>query len=167
MKNKSAIIAVAVVLVVGGYFILKRPAQKAAPASKVPAAQNSAGSSQTATAPTPSQQDLILKTRNNQGLGTFLAASNGMTLYKYAPDQLGKSNCSGQCAVNWPPYVVSSATDLKADPAIKGAVTTIKRDDGSTQIAYNGMPLYFWINDKAPGDTTGQNVGGVWFVVNP
>jgi predicted lipoprotein with Yx(FWY)xxD motif len=49
------------------------------------------------------------------------------------------------------------------DPAKLG---TIKRKDGKLQVTYNGMPLYLWVNDKAPGDTTGQNVNGVWFVVN-
>ena len=44
---------------------------------------------------------------------------------------------------------------------------TITRDDGSTQVTYNGWPLYYFQDDAAPGDTNGQGLGGVWFLVSP
>jgi predicted lipoprotein with Yx(FWY)xxD motif len=44
---------------------------------------------------------------------------------------------------------------------------TTKRTDGSTQVTFNGWPLYYWANDKKPGDVTGENVQGVWFVITP
>ena len=31
--------------------------------------------------------------------------------------------------------------------------------------AYDGMPLYYWVKDKKPGDVTGDGVGSVWHVV--
>jgi predicted lipoprotein with Yx(FWY)xxD motif len=46
-------------------------------------------------------------------------------------------------------------------------VSTITRADGSAQLTYKGMPLYFWKSDVKPGDTTGNGVGGVWSVVKP
>jgi hypothetical protein len=44
---------------------------------------------------------------------------------------------------------------------------TIKRDDGQMQATYKGWPLYYYIKDQVSGETAGQGVGGVWFVVNP
>jgi predicted lipoprotein with Yx(FWY)xxD motif len=44
---------------------------------------------------------------------------------------------------------------------------TITRDDGSTQVTYNGWPLYYFHEDVAAGDTNGQGVEGVWFLVSP
>jgi predicted lipoprotein with Yx(FWY)xxD motif len=44
---------------------------------------------------------------------------------------------------------------------------TTKRTDGTTQVTYNGWPLYYWKNDSKPGDVTGENVQGVWFVITP
>jgi predicted lipoprotein with Yx(FWY)xxD motif len=112
--------------------------------------------------------NLLLGTDATTTLGTYLIGSNGMTLYKYAPDKPGVSNCTGQCAVKWPPYTVASADALSnVQAGITGKVGTITRADGTLQVTYNDQPLYFWVNDKVPGDTTGQNVGGVWFVVAP
>ena len=45
-----------------------------------------------------------------------------------------------------------------------GELDVIERDDGSMQVTYDGQPLYYWANDNAPGDATGHEVGGVWFV---
>jgi len=61
--------------------------------------------------------------------------------------------------------LTDSDPSLPAD--LPGAIATTTRTDGSLQVTYNGMPLYYWASDQKPGDTTGQNVGGVWFVVNP
>lgn len=100
-------------------------------------------------------------------LGEYLVASNGMTLYRYTGDTPGVSNCSGTCAVNWPPYARATTGSLTASNAATGTLATITRPDGTMQITYDDMPLYFWKDDKKPGDTSGQDVGGVWFVVKP
>ena len=42
----------------------------------------------------------------------------------------------------------------------------ITRSDGTTQASYNGWPLYYWVKDSAPGDTTGQGVNKVWWVLD-
>ena len=96
-------------------------------------------------------------------LGQFLTDSQGMTLYIFTKDTAGsgKSVCNDDCAANWPPYFVEGAMLPEGTP---GELTTITRDDGTMQLAYNGMPLYLWVSDTAPGDVTGQGVGDVWFV---
>jgi predicted lipoprotein with Yx(FWY)xxD motif len=98
-------------------------------------------------------------------LGDHLLAANGMTLYRYTKDTANTSKCTGTCADSWPPYV--SVGPLKASSSTPGKLATTTRPDGSIQITYKGMPLYFWKGDTKSGDATGEGVGGVWFVVKP
>jgi predicted lipoprotein with Yx(FWY)xxD motif len=104
---------------------------------------------------------------NSKDLGDFLVSADGMTLYAYAKDTAGASTCSGDCAKNWPPLTVGADDRLAAGTGITGKLATIKRDDNSLQVTYNGIPLYFYAQDHVPGDATGQNVGNVWAVVKP
>lgn len=88
------------------------------------------------------------------GKVTVLTDAKGMTLYTYDTDTTpGKSVCNDKCAAAWPPL----AADASAKPMKDWAVIT--RDDGSKQWAWKGKPLYTFVRDKAPGDTTGNNVG--------
>jgi len=104
-----------------------------------------------------------LKTAKAGDLGEILAGPNGMTLYTFANDkEAGKSSCNGSCAANWPPFQPAAGA-----PAPTGALSVITRDDGSKQYAYKGKPLYYWKNDKKPGDTTGHKVRDIWFVAQP
>jgi len=95
------------------------------------------------------------------GDSSLLTDTKGMTLYVYDPDSAGKSTCNGGCAKAWPPL----AADASAKPV--GKYTIVTRDDGTLQWAYSGKPLYSWMNDKAPGDMTGDGVGGKWHVAKP
>lgn len=104
---------------------------------------------------------------SNATLGTYLVNDTGFTLYYFMNDSPGDgtSTCSGQCAMNWRPFYVKNIvvpaglneTDFRV----------IERTDGTEQIAYKGWPLYFFFKDAKPGDTLGQGVKDVWFVVNP
>ncbi len=98
-------------------------------------------------------------------LGPILTGPNGMTLYLYTRDVPGISNCYDSCATAWPPLLTTS--EPMAPAGLDGVLGTTVRTDGTKQITYNGWPLYYWVRDMVPGDTTGQNVGGVWFVLNP
>ncbi len=98
-------------------------------------------------------------------LGPILTDAEGMVLYLFTKDEEGKSNCYDQCAENWPPFTAEEPLTLP--DGVEGELTLIDRDDGTQMVAYNGIPLYYWINDEAPGDTTGQGVGDVWYVVAP
>lgn len=104
---------------------------------------------------------------SDSSLGKILvAASNKMTLYTYAKDTADTSTCYDACATNWPPLTLTA--DPVAGPGITGKLATTTRKDGAKQLTWNGKPLYFYVKDTKPGDTVGQNVGQVWFVVtNP
>lgn len=110
---------------------------------------------------------LVLNTATSADLGTYLIAGNGMTLYRFTKDTSGVSTCTEECAVKWPPYVVSASAPITAGSGVMGNISTIKRADGTMQARYDGQPLYFWAKDMKAGDTTGNNVNGVWFVVKP
>jgi predicted lipoprotein with Yx(FWY)xxD motif len=102
-------------------------------------------------------------------LGTVLVAgSNEMTVYIFTKDvkDSGESACTGQCLANWPALTVPAGSTPTGGSGVNGTLGTITRaDDGSLQVTYNGLPLYFFINDKAPGDATG--VYENWEAVKP
>lgn len=99
-------------------------------------------------------------------LGEILVDADGMTLYLFNNDSDGTSACVDSCAENWPPLLVDGEATA-GEGADASLLTTIERADGSMQAAYNGHPLYRFAGDAAPGDTTGQGVGDVWWVVSP
>lgn len=106
-----------------------------------------------------------VKLMQKESLGRFLAAGNGMTLYRFTRDEKDASNCLEGCAVNWPPfYAGPSAVIEGCEPS---DFRTITRSDGRKQTTYKGMPLYYFKNDKYPGDTFGAGIGGKWFPVIP
>jgi predicted lipoprotein with Yx(FWY)xxD motif len=91
-------------------------------------------------------------------LGTVLTDEKGMTLYTFDDDAKGKSNCYGDCAQGWPPFLAA------ADATAGGKWTIVDRTDGTKMWAYGGRPLYTWFKDKKPGDVTGDMVEGLWHV---
>lgn len=98
-------------------------------------------------------------------LGSFLTDGKGMTLYVYAKDSAGKSACTGDCAKNWLPYTVADANaKLTEAQDITGKLSIIKRNDGKFQVAYDGMPLYYFNQDKQMGDLHGQGMDNNWWV---
>lgn len=111
--------------------------------------------------------NVALGQNSNATVGAYVVGFNGMTLYTYSRDSAGNSTCYGSCAALWPPYTVTSTANLTAEAPLSGTVGTTMRTDGTTQLTYNGMPLYFYQKDTAPGQTTGQGVGGVWYVAKP
>ena len=99
-------------------------------------------------------------------LGEMLVDAKGLSLYLFAADERAKSNCSGRCAMAWPPLL--TVGDPTAGEGVSADhLGTIEREDGSTQATYNGWPLYYFAFDNAPGDTTGQDSRDVWYVVSP
>lgn len=106
--------------------------------------------------------DLVPDVRlGTTGKGEVLTDVRGMTLYVFDKDGAGTSACYGACARNWPPLQPSPG----AVPA--GDFTIITRDDGLRQWAYRGRPLYGWIKDEKPGDTSGDGFRDVWHLARP
>ena len=99
-------------------------------------------------------------------LGVYLVDGDGKTLYMYDPDAAapGTSTCYDACATAWPPLLTSGAATATGTAAAD-KLSTITRTDGSTQVVYGDYPLYHYAKDTAAGQTTGQSVGGVWWVV--
>ncbi len=99
-------------------------------------------------------------------LGPFLIDAEGKTVYLYTPDtKAGESACTGECATAWPPV---PATDMMLlPPGIQGTLASIDRADGTKQLTYNDIPLYYYAKDDEAGDVYGQEVGDVWYVVTP
>jgi predicted lipoprotein with Yx(FWY)xxD motif len=100
-------------------------------------------------------------------VGAYLTGKNGRTLYTFKPDSANTSTCTGGCASTWPPFTAGPTDTFSAGSGVSGKLTTFARPDGALQVAYNDVPLYYFSNDKAAGDTNGQGIGGKWFVAAP
>lgn len=96
-------------------------------------------------------------------LGEILTDQDGNTLYLFLPDDQGPSVCNEGCAVAWPPLVDGSVAGDGIDASLLG---TALRDDGAEQVTYNGWPLYYYASDSQAGDTNGQGVNDVWYVLS-
>lgn len=107
--------------------------------------------------------------------GAYVADAEGRALYMFTADQQGTgdqaatSNCYDACAQAWPPLLTEG--DPVAGPQVDETLLgTLERQDGTTQVTYGGWPLYYYVQDQGPGQTTGQDVqgfGGEWYLVSP
>lgn len=98
--------------------------------------------------------------------GDILVDGEGMTLYMFDSDTQGEeaSTCYDDCLGNWPPL---TGEDPEAGDGVTAKLSTFEREDGEIQVAANGWPLYHFANDSSPGDTNGQGVGDVWWLLDP
>jgi predicted lipoprotein with Yx(FWY)xxD motif len=110
--------------------------------------------------PTSKPAPSITIKSGSTSLGTVLVGSDGLTLYTHAGDSSSHSSCTGSCASAWPPLLVKAGTKVKDGSGVHGQFATFKRADGTTQVTYNGKPLYAWTGDYYAGDTTGQGING-------
>jgi len=99
-------------------------------------------------------------------LGSILVDAEGQTLYVFSNDTGSESTCYDDCATNWP-ALAADGEPTAGDGVDAALLATTERTDDTTQVTYSGHPLYYFAGDEAPGDTNGQNVGEVWFVVSP
>jgi predicted lipoprotein with Yx(FWY)xxD motif len=108
---------------------------------------------------------VVAKTR----IGRILVDSKGITLYDFVTDKGGVSGCYGACAALWPPLITKGKPH--AGPGVRASLLgTTKRKDGKLEVTYNHHPLYYFVTDRKPGQTTGQGVnqfGGPWWVLSP
>lgn len=113
------------------------------------------------------ETDALLTTTDSD-LGEIVVDADGMTVYMFDNDTQGgdSSTCEGECATNWP-AVTTDSDDPPVAEGIDGEVGTIEGVDGEPQVTLNGWPLYYFAGDEAPGDTNGQGVNDVWWVLTP
>ena len=97
-------------------------------------------------------------------LGDILTDADGITLYLFMPDAQGDPTCYDECADTWPAFTGTVSAGAGLDASLLG---TVVRTDGGEQVTYNGWPLYYFANDAAAGDTNGQGLNDIWWVVGP
>ncbi len=135
----------------------------AVPPTVAPATAPAPAPTTAATAPQP--KAVTLQIAQNAKLGKFLADGDGRTLYLFTKDTPNTSNCNDKCAQTWPPVLPSGKPTLK-DGVSDALIGTTTRKDGTSQLTYNGWPVYYYAPDVTPGDTNGQAVGKVWWVIS-
>jgi predicted lipoprotein with Yx(FWY)xxD motif len=99
--------------------------------------------------------------------GPSLVGPDGRTLYIFTQDTGGTSTCVDDCAATWPPLEIEAGGSVTGGEGVTGELAIIEREDGTSQVTYEGMPLYFYAPDAEPGDATGQGIGDVWFIASP
>jgi len=102
-------------------------------------------------------------------LGPVVVNSAGRTLYLFEKDSNGQSACDGACATYWPP-LISTGAPVALKGVDRSLIGTTRRSDGSEQVTYAGHPLYLYVLDHKPGDTTGegsQDFGAGWDALTP
>jgi predicted lipoprotein with Yx(FWY)xxD motif len=98
----------------------------------------------------------------SSSLGDILVDAEGRTLYAFTKDKGDQSACSGGCATNWPALTGTASAGAGAQASL---LSTSMQANGTSQVTYDGRPLYHFAGDTKAGDTNGQAVGNVWFVV--
>ncbi|MFG3338376.1 hypothetical protein [Glycomyces sp. NPDC048151] len=110
--------------------------------------------------------DASLGTATDDDHGEFLVDSDGFALYLFTTDTPNTPTCYDSCATAWPPMIAGG--DVGANGAVDAAlIGTVERTDGTMQVTYNGWPLYYYAQDDEPGETEGQGVQNVWYLVGP
>lgn len=118
----------------------------------------------------PTTNESFVLTTQRSPVGALLATGNGSTVYDFGPDSPTHSACQNVgCVYQWPPLIVTG-TVLVGPGVNRSLLGTVKRPNGSSQLSYNGHPLYTYIRDAEPGMVTGQAIdqdGGPWYVLSP
>jgi len=163
----------AAIIVVAGFAAACSGAATATPAASTsaaaPAASAPAASAPAAASGAPAAGGPVIMTATVGTQGTLVVASaNGMTVYTFTKDvaNSGTSACTGGCLTKWPAVTVPAGSTAAGASSVTGKIGTITRtDDGTLQVTYNGLPLYFYSGDKAAGDANGIYTG--WAAVKP
>jgi predicted lipoprotein with Yx(FWY)xxD motif len=133
-----------------------------------PAVANGAAAGGTAaSAPVPSSRAGVSVKLMQTQYGKVLVDGRGRALYLFTRDRTPVSQCYGECASRWPPFL-AAGMPVAGKGAQANLLGRTRRRDGSTQVTYRGHPLYYYIGDRLPGQVLCQNVeefGGRWYVL--
>jgi predicted lipoprotein with Yx(FWY)xxD motif len=124
-----------------------------------------------ATLGVPVTGDADVQVSETSDFGPILVNGEGMSLYGFMGDMQGSgtSACTDECAAEWPPLTVEG-DPVAGEGVDETLLGTLTRDDGSTQVTYDGWPLYLFTFDTTAGDTNGQGVTdefGLWHLISP
>jgi predicted lipoprotein with Yx(FWY)xxD motif len=128
---------------------------------------SSSGSATTSSEGTSAQAASVVV--EDSDLGSILADGKDRTLYLFLKDSGTTSECNDACAAAWPPLAVSG-TPTAGTGAEASLVGTTTRSDGTSQVTYNGHPVYRYSGDQKAGDTAGEGLdafGAKWYVLSP
>ena len=127
--------------------------------------------------PQTDMPEATIRAEDSQQHGQYLVDANGRAVYMFTADKQGQgdaekavSNCQADCAAAWPPVLSQSGSAQAMGAAKPDLVGTIQRQDGTSQVTYNGWPLYYYVEDQGQGEATGQDIhsfGGEWYLLKP
>ena len=141
-----------------------------------PSASASPSATATSTTPTPTPTPTKKAGKPNgttitsatSEFGEILWGQNRQVVYIWEQEPSDEAECYGDCAEAWPPVLTMGKPVAAGN--VKGALlSTTTRSDGSTQVTYNGHPLYYYAHE-GPGEVECHNIsthGGFWWVVTP
>ncbi len=142
------------------------PAPTAMPPAAAPTMAPAAAPTSTPAAAPPAAKPVTLQIATDARVGKYLTDGDGLTLYMFTKDTRNTSNCNGKCASAWPPVIPEGQPTLK-DGVDSALISTTLRTDGSTQLTYNGWPLYYYFEDAKVGDIQGQGANNfTWWVLS-
>ena len=138
----------------------------------VPTAESASSGSQTASGDatpkaTPAAKGITIATGESQ-FGEVLFDGDERAIYYFDKEKTSRSECYGACAVAWPP-VLTDGRPVSGGGAQSELLGTTERNDGTTQVTYDGRPLYYYVDEPA-GEVLCHNVdefGGLWLAVQP
>ncbi len=140
--------------------------------SDAPSASQSTSSGDGYGAATPSKSQSVNDTgamlsTADSDLGKIVVDQRGMSVYQFDKDtqNSGKSACTDSCLDLWPP-VPATPESLKNAQGITGELGSITGSNGKEQLTLNGWPLYYFASDSKAGDTKGQAVKDIWWVLD-
>ncbi|MEO5998820.1 MAG: hypothetical protein ABIN89_18765 [Chitinophagaceae bacterium] len=124
----------------------------------------------------PVEVDIEIRISNSPTLGSYLSDKSGHAVYMFANDANGLNNCAGNCELTWPYFFVDSLNNDKlGDTSLHlSDFKTIMAANGKKQTTFKGWPLYYHApsvggvnTPDVAGVTTGDGVGGIWFIAKP
>jgi predicted lipoprotein with Yx(FWY)xxD motif len=174
--NRTTTIGAACALAIAGALLAGCGSSSTTSSSTTAGAVTSAqAASSTQAAATTSAPTVVISTTKTPEDGTLISGANGRTLYVFKADEKStsahakSSTCYGGCANVWPPVIVAGTPTVagKANASLIGVTT---RRDGTKQVTYNGLPLYYYAADTKAGQATGNHLKdgfGLWIGMLP
>jgi predicted lipoprotein with Yx(FWY)xxD motif len=143
--------------------------EETTPAAEAPSEEApTAGKPDQSGASDGSKEPGVTITTADSQFGSILFDGDDRAIYYFDKESSDQSECYGACAEAWPPVLTEGEPETAAG-ADRQLLGTTERDDGSTQVTYDGHALYYYVDDPT-GKALCHNVdefGGLWLAVRP